>query len=138
MFYFWLAVVIVLGIFEVITVGLVSIWFVISGTVAMILYFIITNFVVQFGVFVVLGVVLMLTTRKALTRLFSKNEKTTLDRVIGMTGVVTEEVKKNSIGEVKVDGKKWSCYADKEIKVGSTVKVLKIDGVKLKVEEWKE
>ena len=52
-----------------------------------------------------------------------------------MTGVVTEEITKNNIGEVKVDGKRWSAIANKKIKVDSTVKVLEIKGVKLIVEE---
>ena len=138
MFYFWLGVVIFLGILEAITAGLVSIWFVISGIVALILSFFTDNFVIQFGVFVLLGVVLMVSTRKTLLKYFPKPEKTNLDRVVGMMGVITEDVEKNGIGEVKVDGKRWSCYADSEIKVGSTVKVLQIDGVKLKVESWKE
>lgn len=135
MFYFWLILVIFLGMIELITVGLVSIWFVISGIVAMILSFFIDNFVVQFGVFVILGVVLMLFTRKTLEKYFPKPIKTNLDRVVGLEGIVTEEIKKDSVGEVKVDGKRWSAIADKEIKVGSIVKILHIDGVKLKVEK---
>ena len=39
---------------------------------------------------------------------------------------------------VKVDGKKWTAISNKKIKVDSTVKVLEIDGVKLKVEEVSE
>ena len=135
MFYFWLILVIFLGMIELITVGLVSIWFVISGIVAMILSFFIDNFVVQFGVFVILGVVLMLFTRKTLEKYFPKPIKTNLDRVVGLDGVVTEEIRKDSVGEVKVDGKRWSAIADDEIKVGSIVKILHIDGVKLKVEK---
>lgn len=138
MFYFWLAVVLILGFFEIITVGLVSVWFVISGIVAMILSFFIDSFIIQFAVFVLLGILLMITTRKTLTKILAKNEKTNLDRVIGMKGIVTEDIEKNGIGEVKVDGKKWSAISDDEILVGSTVKVLKINGVKLKVENWKE
>ena len=138
MFYFWLAVVLILGFFEIITVGLVSIWFIISGIVAMILSFFVDSFIIQFGVFVILGVILMITTRNALTKMLVKNEKTNLDRVIGMKGIVTEDIEENGVGEVKVDGKKWSAIADSEILVGSTVKVLKINGVKLKVENWKE
>jgi membrane protein implicated in regulation of membrane protease activity len=138
MFYFWLGIVVFLGILEIATVGLVSIWFVISGIVAMILSFITNNFAVQFGVFVLLGVILMLTTRKTLTKYFSKSTKTNLDRVVGMQGIVTEEIRKNEVGEVKVDGKKWSAIADNKIEVGSIVKILKINGVKLKVEVWKE
>ncbi len=135
MFYFWLILVIFLGMIELITVGLVSIWFVISGIVAMILSFFIDNFVVQFGAFVILGVVLMLFTRKTLEKYFPKPIKTNLDRVVGLEGMVTEEIRKDSVGEVKVDGKRWSAIADEEIKVGSIVKILHIDGVKLKVEK---
>ena len=135
MFYFWLILVIFLGMIELITVGLVSIWFVISGIVAMILSFFIDNFVIQFGVFVILGVVLMLFTRKTLEKYFPKPIKTNLDRVVGLEGIVTEEIRKDSVGEVKVDGKRWSAIADDEIKVGSIVKILHLDGVKLKVEK---
>ena len=63
---------------------------------------------------------------------------TNLDMVVGKTGVVTEKIEKDGIGEVKVLGKKWSAYSDKEIKENSKVKVLSINGVKLKVEEIKE
>ena len=63
--------------------------------------------------------------------------KTNFDRIIGMEAIVTEEISKNKIGEVKVDGKRWSAYSDKKIKVGSTVRVLSIEGVKLKVIEVK-
>jgi len=138
MFYFWLVVVIFLGVIEVVTTGLVSIWFVISGIVSLILSFFVDSFAIQFGVFVLLGLILMLTTRKTLSKYFEKTEKTNLDRVVGMQGIVTEDIEKNGIGEVKVDGKKWSAVADEEIKKGSIVKILKIDGVKLKVEVWKE
>ena len=67
-----------------------------------------------------------------------RQEKTNLDRVIGENALVTLEIDKNKIGEVKVDGKKWSAISNKKIKEGSTVKVLSIEGVKLKVEEVKE
>ena len=51
-----------------------------------------------------------------------------------MEAIVTEPIRKNKIGEVKVDGKKWSAFSDQTLNVDDTVKVLKIDGVKLKVE----
>ena len=52
-----------------------------------------------------------------------------------MIAIVTEEIKKNKPGEVKVDGKRWTAISNKKISVDSTVRVLEIDGVKLKVEE---
>lgn len=138
MFAFWLAVVVLLGFIEAITINLVSIWFVISGLVALGLSFITDSFMVQFGVFVILGIILMFTTRKNINNIVKTNEKTNLDRIIGTKGKVTETIDDDSIGEVKVDGKKWSAIAEERIEVGSAVRILAIDGVKLKVEKWEE
>ena len=136
MAWIWLGVVIALALIECMTVDLVTIWFVASGLVTLGLSFFIDNYFIQFLVFVVLGIILLVTTRKYLVKLIdTKKEKTNLDRVVGMTAIVTEEIRKNNPGEVKVDGKKWTAIANKKIKVDSTVKVLEIDGVKLKVEE---
>lgn len=139
MFYLWLIVIIVLTIIECMTVNLVTIWYIASALVSLILSLFIDSFLIQFGIFAILGTVFLLTTRKALTKLIKdKNEKTNLDRVIGMKGIVTEEIKKNVNGEIKVDGKRWTAYADKKIKVDSIVQILEINGVKLKVKEVEE
>lgn len=139
MFYFWLVLVTFLGILEAITINLVSIWFVISGLCSLIISFFTDNFVLQFGIFVIGGVILMILTKKNMEKRLLKNkEKTNLDRIIGMKGIVTEEIKKMDIGEVKVDGKRWSAISNKNLPKGSIVKVLKIKGVKLEVEEWEE
>lgn len=139
MFYFWLVLVTFLGILEAITINLVSIWFVISGLCSLIISFFTDNFVLQFGIFVIGGVILMILTKKNMEKRLLKNkEKTNLDRIIGMKGIVTEEIKKMDIGEVKVDGKRWSAISNRNLPKGSTVKVLKIKGVKLEVEEWEE
>ena len=137
MFYMWLIVIVILGIIEIMTTNLVSIWFVLSGLIAMCLSFITDNFIIQFGSFVLFGIVFMILTKKFVKKV-SNTEKTNIDRIIGMKGKVTEKIEKDGIGEVKVDGKLWSAYSDKEIKVGSTIKVLSINSVKLKVEECEE
>lgn len=138
MFYFWLSLIIFLGFVEAMTVNLVSIWFIISGLVALILSFITDSFMIQFGVFVVGGIILMLTTKKTLERKLVKKEKTNFDRIIGMKGVVTEDIEELKIGEVKVDGKRWSAISEQHLKEGEKVKILKINGVKLEVERWEE
>ena len=139
MFYFWLEIVVFLGILEAITVNLVSIWFVISGLVSLFLSFFVDSFFIQFAVFVVLGIVLMLLTRKGLEeKLVKKRVKTNFDRVIGMKGVVTEKIDELVVGEVKVDGKKWSAISSEKLEVGDKVKILNIKGVKLEVKRWEE
>ncbi|MBE6161508.1 MAG: NfeD family protein [Firmicutes bacterium] len=132
----WLVIIIALVFLEAITVGLVSIWFIASAVVALILSFFTSNFYIQFAVFAILGIILLITTRPILTKIMiPKKTKTNLDRVIGMTGIVTEEISKNNIGEVKVDGKRWSAKANEKINVGEAVNIRSIDGVKLIVEK---
>jgi len=138
MFYFWLVLVILLGILEGMTVNFVSIWFVISGLVTLLLSFVIDNFVIQFGIFVTLGILLLATTRKSLEKKLIQKEKTNLDRIIGMKGVVTEEISELLVGEVKVDGKHWSATSVEPLKKGEVVRILKINGVKVEVERWEE
>ncbi len=135
----WLIIIFILIIAEVSTVNLVSIWFIASGIVSLIVSIFYDNFMVQFAIFVILGILLLLTTRNFLEKLIkSNNEKTNLDRVIGMAAVVTEPIKKNVIGEVKVDGKRWSAIANQKIETGEEVIVEAIDGVKLKVRKKDE
>lgn len=139
MFYTWLFIVLLLSFVEFITVNLVTIWFVVSGIVSLVLSFFVDNFMIQFSVFVILGIILLLTTRSWLNKIIKlKKESTNLDRVIGMQGIVTEEITKTNPGEVKVDGKKWMAIANEKIKVNSIVKILEIDSVKLKVEKMEE
>lgn len=139
MSFIWLAIIILLIIVEAMSVNLTTIWFVVSGLVALLLSFLVGNFIIEFAVFTILGLILLITTRPILTKMLKQHkESTNLDRVIGMKGIVTEEIKKLSTGEVKVDGKRWTAYADNKISVQSTVEVLEINGVKLKVKEVDE
>lgn len=130
----WLVIVILLTIIEFATINLVSIWFVVSGIVALIVSLFTNSFIIQFGVFVIGGVILLLLTKPLLKKMRQfPTVKTNLDRVIGMEGIVTEEIKKNMVGEVKVDGKLWSAISEEPIPVDAMVKVEKMDGVKLVV-----
>lgn len=136
---FWLILVIVLSFIEIATVNLVSIWFVASGIVAMILSFFIEDMAIVSTIFAILGIILLIITRPIVNKLRSKdNVKTNLDRIIGEDAVVTEDILKNEIGEVKVDGKRWSAISKNKCLKGDIVKILKIDGVKLIVEKESE
>ena len=134
----WLVVVVLLAIIEASTVNLVSIWFVISGLVALIVSLFTEAFYIQFGVFVLLGIILLVITKPAMNKMLKEKEtKLNLERILGMEGIVTEEIEKNKIGEVKVDGKLWSAVSDVKIPVNSVVKAISMEGVKLVVEKVK-
>ena len=138
MFYTWLAIVICLAILEMSTVSLVSIWFILSGLLAMVASIFTDNITIQIGIFVIFGLIFMLLTRKFVKKAVPKKVKTNLDRIIGMEGIVTEKITKSHPGEVKVDGKRWTAVADKSIPEGSIVKILEINSTKLTVERMEE
>lgn len=137
--FFWLAIIILLGVIELMTVNLVTIWFIASALVTLVLSLFNVPFIIQFAVFVILGTILLITTRKTLQKkVDSFKVKTNLDRVVDKEGIVTEKITKHNSGEVKVDGKRWTAIADKTIQEGKIVKIVEIEGVKLIVEEVKE
>ena len=87
-------------------------------------------------VFIVSSFLLLLLTKPLIKKIkVKKVEATNLDMVINKIGIVTEDIKQDKIGEVKVLGKRWSAYSSTEIKKDEKVKILSIDGVKLKVEK---
>ncbi len=136
MAYLWLAIIVLLGIAEAMTVNLTTIWFVMSGLLSLILSFFIDNFMIQLGVFVLIGILLLVTTKKKLQSLVNeRNERTNLDRIIGMQGYVIEKITKKNAGAVKVDGKVWTAVSDHMIPVDTEVKILSIEGVKVRVEK---
>ncbi len=138
MFYIWFIVALVLGILELITTNLVSIWFVISALMSMVVSLFTDSLIIQIGVFTIVGILLMPISKKIYKKIKSNNTKTNIDRIIGMKGIVTEDITKDNIGEVKVDGKIWSAYSDMDISKGEPVKILSINSVKIQVKKWED
>ena len=138
MFYTWLSIVVALAILEIATVNLVSIWFVVSGVIAMITSLFTDNILIQASIFIIFGIIFMLLTKKIIKKIIPDKEKTNLDRIIGMTGIVISKITKNKSGEVKVDGKIWTAISNTTINENEPVKILEINSTKLKVEKIKE
>ena len=136
---FWLVLFVILALFELATVNLVSIWFSLGALITTFVSLATDNLMLHLAVFTISSILLLLLT-KPFVKKMKKRDKipTNLDMAIGKKGIVTETIEKDGIGEVKVLGKKWSAYSDKEIEENSKVKILSINGVKLKVEEIKE
>lgn len=135
----WIIAFLVLILIELVTVNLVSIWFAIGSIAAYITTFFTDNFMIQLIVFVIVSIISLLAMKPLTKKIRNrKYEPTNLDRVIGKEGVVTKDITKNSYGEVKVSGSIWTATSKKAISKGTQVKVLKIEGVKLLVEEVKE
>ncbi|HCY44520.1 MAG TPA: NfeD family protein [Firmicutes bacterium] len=135
----WLIIFIFLIFVEIATVNLVSIWFAIGAIASCILSIYVDNLIIQLGCFVITSTICLILTKSIISKI--KNHKitpTNLDRVIGDIGIVTEEIDEFNNGEVKVDGKTWTATSKETLKVGTKVKIVSINGVKLNVKSIKE
>ena len=137
---FWIGAVIVFGVVEALTAGLVSIWFVVGAVGALIASLLTDSIVAQSVVFLAVSAIALAATRPLVKKLTKRTpEATNLDRVLGMTARVTEQVDAES-GAVYVDGKTWSAHSadGSVIPAGAQVRVERMEGVKLLVKQEKE
>ncbi|MEA4942323.1 hypothetical protein SDC9_95401 [bioreactor metagenome] len=139
MIWIWLGAIVLFGLVEAATSGLVSIWFVAGAVAALVATILNVSVGVQFAIFLAVSAVALAATRPLVQKMKSgKTIPTNLDRVIGLTGKVTETVdNENALGAVYVDGKTWTARsADGTVlPEGSLVTISKMEGVKLFVEK---
>ena len=138
MAYVWLGVIVLAIIAEASTVSLVSIWFVPSACIAMILALCNVALWIQIAVFFITFLLLMIFIKPLLKNCFRmKPVATNADTVIGADAVVSEPINNlEAKGQVKVRGQVWSARsADESVTYaeGEIVRVLRIEGVKLMV-----
>ena len=137
----WLALLILFVIMEAVTVQLLSTWFAAGALTAMIVNLlggaVWLQVVVFFTVSIVLLVLLWPMARKHIK---AKVVATNADALVGRVCTVTEEIDPVEGGRVKVGDVTWSARSEqgKPIKAGAQVKVLKIQGAKVFVEERKK
>ena len=136
---FWLIVSGIFFILEIFTTGFLIFWLGIAGLLTMIVSFFTSSIAIQTAVFVVSSIILILLTRPLINK-FLKIDKddlvpTNIYRLKDKEGIVVEDIDNiNSKGKVKVQGELWGAIADEDLKEGTHIKVLSVDGVKLKVE----
>lgn len=140
---FWLAVMVIMIVIEIITLGLTTIWLAGGALVAFILAMLNVPFIAQVIVFLIVSLVLIIFTRPVAVKYFNKDRvKINVESMIGRQAIVVSEVDNlQSIGRVTVGGQEWSARTEKEgviLPVGTVVIVKAVSGVKLIVEERKE
>lgn len=137
--YSWLILFVILIILELCTINLTTIWFAFGALLAYVTSLFFDNLLIQTTVFLVVSVATLIFTRPIVKKyLLKKPSRTNADMLIGKVGIVTKEIVKDNVGEVKIDGKYWSAKSNKKIKEGSKVEILSIEGVKLIVEKKEE
>lgn len=133
---YWLVALIVFLVIEAATLGLATIWFAGGALVALIAAMCGAGIVIQIVLFLVVSLVLLFFTRPLAVRFLNKDTlKTNVDRVVGMEGVVTEEISNLAgTGMVSLEGNMWTARTENEggtIPVDAVVTVLRVEGVKL-------
>lgn len=139
----WLGAMILFGIIEGVTAGLVSIWFVVGAVIALISALMGCAPLMQFLIFALVSAAALALTWP-LAKKYKRTAKsipTNSDRVLGQSAKVTETIDNaNNAGAVYIGGKIWTARsADNSIiPVGEQVEVLSLEGVKLFVRVCKQ
>lgn len=139
----WISMFVVLILIELLTLGLTTIWFAGGTLVAMLANVLGANNIVQWVLFFLASIILLVATRPFAVRFLNKDRvSTNADSLIGQLGVVEQEIDNlKAMGNIMINGQDWtarSASTDLLIEKGKTVVVKSIEGVKLIVEEQKE
>ena len=134
---FWVLIMILAALGELLTMAFFSIWFTVGAFVALLSKWLGVPFVGQFYVFIVCSAILILMSEfllKKKLKILKSSYRTNIDRIIGAEAVVIKDI--NNVmdgGEVEVMGKKWTALSSDGsiIPAREVVIVEKVDGVKL-------
>ena len=138
----WIAAIIIFGIAEAATAGLVSIWFVVGAVAALVATELGAALWLQFAVFLIVSILALIATRPLARKMLDKTiVPTNADRVLHHEAKVTETVdNENATGAVYIDGKTWTARSEDGniIPKGKMARIVRMEGVKLYVRESKE
>ena len=140
---FWLVVLVVLVIIELLTMGLTTVWFAGGAFIAAIAALFHAPVVLQVILFLLVSAILLFFTRPLAVKYFNKDRvSTNAESLVGRQAIVISEIDNlQGIGQVNVGGMEWSARTKTDgvkLPVGTVATVLAINGVKLIVEERKE
>lgn len=136
---FWFVLFIGLLLFEVVTFGLYTVWFAIGALAATGISMGGGPIWLQFVVFFVLSLLLLLAVRPFATKYFNiSRTKTNVENMIGKMVMVTKEIDNwKSQGEVTYEGMPWSARSTDGtvISEGSQARIEAVEGVKVLVKK---
>lgn len=133
--YIWIGLIVVFGVAEAATAGLVSIWFVLGSVAGLVVAVCGGNIWVQVAAFFVVSIAALIATRPLVKRWSQRTVRpTNLDQIIGQTARVTEAID-NTVprGAVYVQGKTWTARSESgdPIPADTLVTVARMEGVRL-------
>ena len=139
---FWLVLLVVLVVIELLTMGLTTVWFAGGALVASIAAIFDAPIALQLILFLLVSALLLFFTRPFAVKYFNKDRvRTNAESLVGRQAIVISEIDNlQGIGQVNVGGMEWSARTKVDgirLPVGTVTTILAINGVKLIVEERK-
>lgn len=136
MIIFWIALIVICLIVEIITVGLTSIWFAGGGLLALIACAFGAPVWLQVVLFLALSLVLLYFTRPWALKYFNPHRvKTNYEEAVGKTVRITERVDNIAgTGTAVLNGQEWTARTERDditIEADTIAEVVEVRGVKL-------
>lgn len=135
----WLAILIILVVIEIFTLGLTTIWFAGGALVAIVVAALGGPVWLQVLLAGIVSAVLLFFTRPVAVKYFNRDrERTNAESLVGRQAIVLSEINNlQGIGQVTINGMEWTARATVDgqtINPGEVVVIRGINGVKLLVE----
>ncbi len=135
----WLVVAVVMGVVEIITMGLTTIWFAVGAVAALICALCGAPVWLQITAFLVISVAVLVLVRPiAATHFNNRLKKTNIDAYVGRKLIAKTDIDNlHGMGKVDMDGSTWLALSSMDnivIRAGEEVKVVEVRGAKLIVE----
>lgn len=135
---YWLVLGVGLLVLEVMTPGLISLFFGMAGvTVALIVWLFPIPQTAQWLLFSLLSVVYILLLRKTMKKVFNGDKEVSErlnDDFTGRLAVVADPIAPNKPGRVEFNGSTWTAEAESELLKGQSVRILGKKNLTVKVE----
>lgn len=134
---YWLLIIAVLILIEIIALNLTTIWFAVGALLAFVVSLLYDNLILEIVLFFLAALALVYFTRPLVIRYFNpRKAKSNYEGVIGKKGLVNITIDNVSkTGQVTVNGQEWSArsFEGNLIEEGTKVKIEGISGTKLVV-----
>ena len=133
---FWLAVAVILAVFEIVSLGLTTIWFALGALFAFIAALCSASIPLQIVIFILISVISLILVRPLSVKLLnSKVTRTNIDALIGRKVQVTKDIDNiKEQGHVTLEGATWNARSvddNDRIQAGETVVIERVEGNKL-------
>lgn len=130
----WLIIAAVMLVIEIMTVSLVSIWFVAGALIAALLAAFQVGWIIQLMAFLIVSALLFIFCKDRLVAWFGKHRTISGGKEIcGKTGVVSVPITDHADGRVVINGQDWRATSPIPLSVGTPIKVIDLHGVTLTV-----